>query len=397
MSSKQRVFVMLSRVPWPLEKGDKLRAWHQLVELSHECELCVFCLSDAPVSDEALAQLKTISSEVHVFRLRRMLIVWRLFLALFSSRPFQVHYFYQRAAARMVEAAVERFKPDHIYCQLIRCSEYVKHIHHISKTLDYMDAFNKGMERRAAQSKGIQRWFLLTESQRLVKYENLIFDYFDHHTIISEQDRKLIYHPERHRIAVIPNGVDTDYFACQTELTHEPVVVFTGNMSYPPNVDTAELLAREVFPKLRTFVPQARLVLAGADPSLKVKALAQLDGVEVTGWLNDIRTAYRRGSVFAAPLRIGTGLQNKLLEAMSMGLPCVTTTLANNALQAEANVSVLIADSAEGQAHALAELLTDRELRDRLRLAGRSFVKANYSWRETTRKLIHLMQGKVSE
>lgn len=397
MNAKPRVFVLLSRVPWPLEKGDKLRAWHQLVELARECELCVFCLTDAPVSNEALEQLKTVSSQVHIFRLRRMRIVWRMFVALFSSRPFQVHYFYQRAAAQMVEEAIARFKPDHIYCQLIRCSEYVKHIHHISKTLDYMDAFNKGMERRAAQSKGAERWFLLAESQRLVKYENLIFDYFDSHTIISEQDRKLIYHPERHRIAVIPNGVDTDFFEYQNELTHEPVVVFTGNMSYAPNVDTAELLAREVFPKLRKAVPQARLVLAGADPSPKVKALAQLDGVEVTGWLNDIRTAYQQGMVFAAPLRIGTGLQNKLLEAMSMGLPCVTTTLANNALQAKAGASVMIADSSEEQAKALAELLNDGELRDRLRQAGRTFVKEHYSWHETTRKLIYLMQSKVSK
>ena len=392
MNSKPRVFVLLSRVPWPLEKGDKLRAWHQLVELSKRCELAVFCLSDAPVSDEAVAQLQTVSSHVHVFRLRRMSIAWRMFLALFSTRPFQVHYFYQRAAARKVEAAIQAFAPDHIYCQLIRCSEYVKHIHHIPKTLDYMDAFNKGMERRASQSRGVFRWFLLTESQRLVRYENLIFDYFDHHTIISEQDQKLIYHPERKKIAVIPNGVDTGYFGYQATLTSDPVVVFTGNMGYPPNVDTAERLAKDVFPLIRKRVPNAKLLLAGADPSARVKALAQLEGVEVTGWLNDIRTAYHAGTVFAAPLRIGTGLQNKLLEAMAMGLPCVTTTLANNALQAVHNESVVIADDTEAHANAIVRLLNDPDERERIRQNGCQFVKEHYSWQETTRKLMHLMQ-----
>lgn len=383
---------MLSRVPWPLEKGDKLRAWHQLVELSTTCELCVFCLSDAPVSEDALEQVRSVAAEVHVFRLRRMRIAWRMAMAVWSSRPFQVHYFYQRAAARQVNRVIEQFKPDHIYCQLIRCSEYVKHLHHIPKTLDYMDAFNKGMERRAQQSRGVLKRILLVESQRLVRYENLIFDYFDSHCIISDQDRKLIYHPERQRIEVIPNGVDTSYFDFVATPVHEPVVVFTGNMSYPPNVDTAELLAREVLPKLKRKVPEAHLLLAGADPSPKVKALAQLEGVEVTGWLSDIRTAYRRGMVFAAPLRIGSGLQNKLLEAMAMGIPCVTTTLANNALRASAGVHLLIADSVDAQADAIAHLLGDSAERERLRIAGCQFVKEQYSWKETTRKLMHLMQ-----
>ncbi len=397
MKSKPSIFIMLSRVPWPLEKGDKLRAWHQLVELSKTCELSVFCLSDTAVSSEAIEQLRSIAAEVNVFRLRRMVIVWRMFLALFSSRPFQVHYFYQRRAARKAKAAIDRFAPDRIYCQLIRCSEYVKHIHHIPKTLDYMDAFNKGMERRAAHSRGVFRWLLLAESQRLVRYENLIFDYFDHHTIISEQDQKLIYHPERKKIAVIPNGVDTEYFGYQAVLSTEPVVVFTGNMGYPPNVDTAERLAREVFPLVRQRIPEAQLVLAGADPSARVKELANLEGVEVTGWLNDIRTAYRRGSVFAAPLRIGTGLQNKLLEAMSMGIPCVTTTLANNALQAQDKVSVVIADSSEAHAEAIVELLINHEKRECIRKNGRQFVKDHYSWHETTRKLMHLMQCSSTE
>lgn len=386
-----KVFVLVSRVPWPLEKGDKLRAWHQVRELSKRHEVFLCCLTDEPVHRDAVKHLETIAKHVAVVKLSRVKIIVRLAWALFSSRPFQVHYFFQRAAARMVTKHLTDFAPNHIYCQLVRCSEYVKHVHHIPKTLDYMDAFNKGMERLAAQSTRFMKRIRQIEAERLVRYENLIFDYFDHHTIISEQDRALIYHPQRKRIVVVRNGVDTDFFTHHAATATRKVVVFTGNMSYPPNIDSAELLAREVMPLVRKRHPDALLLLAGADPHQRVRDLAEANHVEVTGWLDDIRQAYQRGMVFAAPLRIGTGLQNKLLEAMSMQLPCITTTLANNALKAPVGDVILVADHPAGQAEAIVQLIDHESDRRRLSSAGRAFVEANYSWEGACAKLINLI------
>ncbi len=386
-----KVFVLVSRIPWPLEKGDKLRAWHQVRELSQEHEVMLCCLSDRAPHPEAMKQLKTICSEVVFVPLHRLNIALRLVRAVFSNRPFQVHYFYQRAAARMVEQHIAHFKPAHIYCQLVRCSEYVKHIHHIPKTLDYMDAFSKGMERLALQSPRLMRSLRMAEAKRLLRYENLIFDYFNHHTIISNQDRDLIYHPNRKSIAVVPNGVDTAYFHPDHRRAANPTIVFTGNMSYPPNIDSAEQLAQTILPLVRKQLPQTQLILAGADPHARVEALAQHEGVEVTGWVEDIRDAYRRGWVFAAPLRIGTGLQNKLLEAMSMALPCVTTKMANNALGAPSNEAILVHDHPADQAEAIIKLLTNPELRQQMGEHARDFVTNHYSWEGVTRKLTKII------
>ncbi len=388
-----KIFVIVSRIPYPLEKGDKLRAYHQLRYLakSHEVHLC--CLSDRQPDQSAIAHLESVCASVEVIRLSRFLIFFRLFLALFSSRPFQVHYFYQRAAARMVAQLIESIKPDHIYCQLIRCSEYVKHIHHIPKTLDYMDAFNKGMERLSDRSTFFMRRVWRIEARRLVRYENLIFDYFDFHTIISKQDRDLIYHPKRKSIAVVPNGVDTDFFVSGVKKARQ-TVVFTGNMSYPPNIDTAEILAIEVMPLVRKQLPNAELLLAGAAPHPRVSALSQEPHTQVTGWMDDIRVAYTSGTVFAAPLRIGTGLQNKLLEAMSMELPCVTSTLANNALGATSGEHLCIADDSEGCAKEIIRLLQDQDEQHRLGNAARAFVVGRYSWDGATKKLTELMVSK---
>lgn len=386
-----KIFVLVSRVPYPLEKGDKLRAYHQVRELAQHHEVFLCCLSDAAPDPQAIEHLRGICQHVEVVHLARWRMVIRMAAALFSSRPFQVHYFFQRAAARMVEQHINTFQPDHIYCQLIRCSEYVKHLFHIPKTLDYMDAFNKGMERLAGQSRGVKKLIWRMESRRLVRYENVIFDYFDHHTIISAQDRDLIYHPQRKRIAVIPNGVDTVFFARQTPSIEDKVVVFTGNMSYPPNIDTAERLATKIMPLVLRSYPEARLLLAGASPHPRVSALAQLPSVTVTGWMDDIRHGYLSGMVFAAPLRIGTGLQNKLLEAMSMELPCVTSTLANNALGAEPDVHLLVRDDDAAFAEAICALLGNPSLRADLSQHGRSFVVQHYSWENACQKLSDLM------
>lgn len=388
-----KIFVIVSRVPWPLEKGDKLRAYHQIRELSKTHEIMLCCLNDQKIDPDAVDHLSSFCTRVEVVQLHKWRIALRMVLGVFSSRPLQVHYFFQRAAARMVKSYIDDFAPDHIYCQLIRCSEYVKNIHHVPKTLDYMDAFNKGMERLAERSPFILRTLWRMEARRLLRYENLIFDYFDHHTIISHQDRELIFHPKRQKIAVIPNGVDTVYFAPQqAEKRYD--IVFTGNMSYPPNIDTAELLANEVMPVVWKTHPGATLLIAGATPHPRVSALSKNELVTVTGWLDDIRTAYSEGRIFAAPLRIGTGLQNKLLEAMSMELPCITTTLANNALGARNNEEIVVVESTAAMSEQICDLLDHPEKASKLAKNGRLFVIANFSWTTAVEKLTNLINSK---
>lgn len=388
-----KLVVLVSRVPYPLEKGDKLRAYHQVRELSKHHEVMLCCLSAEEVHPEARAELAKICARLEIVPLQRWRILFRMAFSLVSTRPYQVHYFLQKPALAKVKSLIEDFAPDHIYCQLVRCSEYVKHLYTIPKTLDYMDAMNKGMQRLATRSPWYSAPLWRNESRRLLKYENLIFDYFDHHTIISEQDKQLIYHPRRSRIEVIPNGVDTAFFEPKGSDGEVYDVVFTGNMSYPPNIDTAVFLATEVMPEVWKQHPDARLQIAGASPHAKVKALAS-ERVVVTGWLDDIRDAYRNAKVFAAPMRIGTGLQNKLLEAMSMQVPCVSSKLANNALGARDGREIVIGHTAREVAAHISTLLEDEQKRKELALNGRAFVLENYSWEASVKQLSELFMTK---
>lgn len=386
-----KLFVLVSRVPYPLEKGDKLRAYHQMKDLAKRHEIILCCLTDKKVDPTAVAHLETFCDEVVVVKLNKLLQLARLAAALISSRPFQVHYFFQRKALRLIKKTLERTQPDHIYCQLIRCSEYLKDIYHIPKTIDYMDALSKGMERFSHTAPWYLTYFAKLEAKRLTQYEHLIFEYFDHHSIISDQDRELIVNPKRDQIEVIPNGVDLAFFSPREEAKTYSVV-FTGNMSYAPNVDGALFLANEIMPLVREKLPNAMLMLAGANPSSKVKALAS-EHVVVSGWMDDIRDAYAQAEVFVAPMRIGTGLQNKLLESMSMGIPSITSPLANNALKATPTKEVLLGETAQEFADNIVLLIEDEELQGAMSEKGRLFVQKNYSWEAAGTLLERLLNG----
>ena len=388
-----KLLVVLSRFPYPLDKGDKLRAYHQLRYLASRHEIALFALSDEDVSAEADAAVRPLCrGGVVVHRLHRPGIALNMAKALATGRPLQVGYFYDAAAQRQLEALIDAFEPDHVYCQLIRMAEYLRaQADHLPMTLDYMDVLSAGMARRATQAPRWQRPVLALEAQRLQHYEAEAFGWFQHHTIISDQDRQLIQHPRRNEVSIVLNGIDTEFFQPRPLAPKQYDVLFCGNMGYHPNVDAACFLAEEIMPLVRARHPAARLLIAGTTPAPRVRALASAQ-VEVSGWVPDIRAAYAAARVFVAPMRVGTGLQNKLLEAMAMQLPCVTTPLANNALGGISGQQLCVAEGGEALADAISTLLDDAAAAAQIAARGLDFVKTSYNWAAATSRLNALFE-----
>ena len=393
-----KLMVLLSRVPYPLDKGDKLRAYHQIKWLSKHHDIYLCCLNDSgEVTTDTISHLKTICKELEIINIPRNKIFLNLFTGFFSNKPFQVKYFYHRFAQNRINEIIDAFQPDHIYCQLIRTAEYVREVHHIPKTIDFMDALSKGIERRIKRSGIFLRPILKAEARRLLRYENLVFEYFDHKTIISEQDRNLIYHEDRNKISVIPNGVDCEYFSPNENIKKQYELVFTGNMNYAPNVDGVEYLANHILPELRKTFPKIKLLISGTNPHKRVLGL-QSTTVEVTGRVEDIRTSYNSAKIFIAPMQIGTGLQNKLLEAMAMKLPCITSELVNNALKAKPEHDILIGETPKEYADQIIRLLTDEVLREKISNNGHQFVEKSYNWKlsaEKTKYAIYFITERI--
>lgn len=386
-----KILVLLSRFPYPLEKGDKLRAYHHILALSKKHKVILVCLSDRKIPEKHIQHVQALCHKVYVIRLNPMLIAWQLIKGVFSEKPFQCLYFYQKHAQQKINSIIENELPAHLFVQLIRTAEYAKPFSFIPSTLDYMDAFSSGMEKRKKGGIALFRKMVEWEAERLKQYESDIFKYFSNKCIISEQDRELIQHPEKEDITVIPNGVDLHFFSRKAEPKTQYDVVFTGNMNYPPNIKAAAFLAQKIMPLLWKKMPNARLLIAGATPARTVRALANKN-IHVSGWMDDIRDAYQQSRVFVAPMQIGTGLQNKLLEAMSMQLPCVTSQLANNALGAHENEEVLIGDDAQSYANHIFGLLNDEQRANKLALNARLFVENTYSWEKNGEKLTNLIE-----
>ncbi len=387
-----RIFVLLSRIPYPLEKGDKLRAFHQIKILSEKHEIILCALNPLRKADKqkAFTRLQPYCRSVNFIDLPVATRTVNILKAFMTGLPIQSGYFYSRKARKKITALIEEYQPDLLFAQLSRTARYLMDMPH-KKILDYQDAFSYGLKRRTAKAKWPAKWLYRMEQKRMEIFEKEIFDRFDHKTIISEQDRELIPHPSKEKIRVIRNGVDMDYFfPLSREKKQE--IVFTGNMNYPPNVDAALYLVKEIMPLVWQKKPETRLLLAGATPHAKVKGL-QNNRVKVSGWLDDIREAYASSLIFIAPMRMGTGLQNKLLEAMAMKIPSITTPLANAALKARPGHEILTGNNARTLAEALLELLDNKTHREKLAENAFVFVQQNYHWRKATAPLLKIIEN----
>ena len=386
-----RILFLLPRVPYPTEKGDKLRAFHQIVQLSRNHEIILCSLNDSVLHKDTLHVLNKYVKAVHVISLDKFTILFNIIKAFFSGKPMQVGYFYSSSAKKQVLKLIKATKPDHIFCQLIRVAEYVKDVP-IPKTIDYQDVFSKGMDRRIAFSPFYLKPFLKIEHRRLQNYERMVFDRFDNKIIISEPDRDLIPHPEHAKIVVVANGVDMDFFS-PMEREKKYDLVFTGNMGYPPNINSAEYLVNQILPKLLPHKHDLRLLLAGANPNIRVMVLKS-NNVDVSGWVPDMRECYAGAKVFIAPMQIGTGLQNKLLEAMAMCIPCITSPLAFQALKAKAGEDILVAESPDEYVKHILFLLNNPEKAREIGMNGQRFVRDNFSWERECRKIEALIAGR---
>lgn len=383
-----KILVVLSRIPFPLEKGDKLRAYYQLKELSRWHDIYLVALYSHAVPVEAMRELTPFCREVHFLKQHPVRSALNIAAAVLTGLPMQCGYFYSHRIHKEIDKIIHDVQPDRIYCQLFRMAEYVRDCR-IPKVLDYQDAFSKGMERRAQKAFPLFRPVMRMEALRIARYETDIFDDFEGKTMITALDRDYIQHPMNKDIVVVPNGVDFEKFSHpDIPKTHD--LIFSGNMNYPPNVDAAVYLAKEIFPELQKRHPQLKLMLAGATPAAKVRALRN-EHITVTGWVPSMTDCYAQSRIFIAPMRLGTGLQNKLLEAMAMQLPCVTSPLASKPLDPAAKEGAIVSCTTTLQyVETLDRLLTDNTYYQQLAQKGHDFVHDHYNWTNATQKLSDL-------
>ena len=220
-----KIFVLLPRVPYPLEKGDKLRAFNQIKQLAKHNEIVLCALNDnAKVNEQdAFRALQPYCLSVNFIRINKLQILLGLVFAFFKGLPMQCGYFYSRKAVKKIDSLIAKHKPDMLYCQLLRTAEYIRR-KSLPKAIDYQDIFSYGMKRRADIASCFTRPVFNMEYRRLKRYEAATFEDFDICTIISEPDRALFPHEKRDEILIIPNGVDP-LIILKTQIHYKQLII----------------------------------------------------------------------------------------------------------------------------------------------------------------------------
>ena len=385
-----KILVVLPRFPYPLEKGDKLRAFHQIRMLSKNNEIYLFCLTHTRVLDEHVEAVKPFCKDICIVQSPKLVNYKNIIRNYFLTKSLQLGYWDSLKVRKAFKSYQKKVNPDVIYSQMIRTMPWVSRSL-CPKVMDFQDALSMNAERRMDQAHGIWHFILHYEFKMLRSTEYNSFKIFDALTIISEPDCDAIPHKRNGDIHVVPNGVDFDFFA-PIEQPRQYDIVFCGNMRYEPNVRAAQFLAEKIMPLVWQTHPNASLLLAGACPKAKVSKLAS-DHITVIDSPEDIRKCYASARIFAAPMLTGSGLQNKLLEAMAMQMPCVTTSIANDSLHAEKGREVLVGDTAREFADHIVRLLDDEDLCHSIARNGNTFVHNTYSWELSCSKLESILQS----
>lgn len=374
-----KIIYLISRFPYPINKGDKLRAYNQLKLLKKHHEIFLISIDEEMPLNINESQVKNIANNFKVLKLNFLSKVINLFRGIFTTFPFQTEYFFTRKNKKAIEAVIDDFKPDIVVCQLIRMSKYLNSIDNVPKVIDYVDVLSKGLELRKSKASFLTRPIINIEHKRVLRYEAEVSNQFDGILIITENDKNSLPIYDKSSVKVVPNGVLTDYFIANQTVPKDIDLLFVGNMSYPPNVDAVIFFTENIFPLIIKEKPHCKFYIVGSSPNIRIKKLAS-QNVIVTGWVEDIRPFYNRAKVFIAPMQLGTGLQNKILEAMSMSLPAVISSHAAKGISANPDVNIFISDSTKEFADKVFELLNDEKLAKDVGNKARKFVENNYDW-----------------
>lgn len=370
---------LTSRFPYPLDKGDKLRVYFQLKYLSQNNEIHLIAINTDKVHKAHITELETFCATVTIYKLPIYKRIFQLMLSPFYRLPLQVAYFYNPRIKKQIKQRVDLIKPSHLHCHLIRTVEYAKDIDGVKKSLDFMDAFAIGMEKRQSIERNLLKRFLFSyEKKQLYKYETKALNLFDTFSIITNQDKTWINNPNATEIQVIPNGVDFQSFFPRNEIKIYDLV-FMGNLDYPPNIVAVGVLINDILPLLINEIPSIKLLIAGNGASKELKNLSSAH-VDVRSDFKHISDSLAISKIMIAPTQIHIGLPNKVLQAMAMKLPCIVSELTNNSIQARPKESIIVANTATEFSAAVKDLLTNEQKAITIGEAGYEFVKAHYTW-----------------
>ncbi len=383
-----KLLYLAHRLPYPPNKGDKVRSYHLLKHLvgqGHEVHLGTFV--DDPDDWQHLDTVRGLCADLYAARLAPGRARLASLAGLATGDALTLRYYRDTGLRRWVDRTLARGGFDGAVVFSSAMAPYVERRNGLPMLVDLVDVDSAKWSAYAQHHRWPLSWLYRREGERLLAYERAVVNRARASFLVTDKEVALFESlaPEaRGRVAALGNGVDADYFAPDPAratpfAADEQALVFTGAMDYWPNVDAVTWFAREVLPALRPRWPRLRLHVVGRSPTPAVQALAG-DAVVVTGTVPDVRPYLQHAAVVVAPLRLARGVQNKILEAMAMARPVVAASTCVDALTAVDGNSLLAADDVPAYQAQIEHLLRHPHLGDRIGQAARHCVVAHYHW-----------------
>jgi sugar transferase (PEP-CTERM/EpsH1 system associated) len=385
-----RIFYICRRVPFPPDRGDKIAAFNEIRHLAARHEVHVFCLGDGVQDLANISGMKAFAKSVTASPIDEFTIKRRALEALFTAQPLSVAALNERKLHDAIQEKFAELRPDLIIVYSCNMAQFAEHFPDVPRIMHFGDLDSLKWRQYAERSSMPLNWIYALEEQRLLGYERHIAQIFSHalvHTEIEKGDFERLI--PGIPVTVVGNGVDLDYFRSAGETKKPASMVFTGVMDYRPNIDAVVWFCNEILPIVQTEIPTANFTICGSRPVPAVRRLAKRRGVMVTGRVADARPYLDRAEIFVAPLRMARGVQNKVLEALAMGLPCVASTAAWRGTVVRAAEGILATDDPQEFARHLIDLLGDSNRRAEMARRARAAAEANYRWED---QLSHLDQ-----
>jgi sugar transferase (PEP-CTERM/EpsH1 system associated) len=379
-----KILFLAHRLPFPPDKGDKIRAFHILRHLTQTHEVWLGAGADDPADLARFDPAEARCRDVCIAPLNPARRAINMLGGLAAGAPLSVARFRHPRLERWIDHVLTQVRPDLVFVYSSAMAQYV-----VGRTapgtklvIDFVDADAEKWRAYASEASLPLRIASAREFRRLVGFEDRALRAAQAGVLVSETERELLagFLPEgAEKLRVIPNGVDADYFAPQPEPDDGRSIVLCGRMDYQPNIDGAHWFAHEILPAVRRRRPDAVFRIVGAAPTPAVRALADLPGVEVTGAVPDVRPYLARAAAVVAPLRIARGIQNKVLEAMAAGRPVVATPEALDGIAATVGRDLMVGAGAAGFAQAVGDVLAG-SAPDSLGACARRFVLRHHQW-----------------
>jgi sugar transferase (PEP-CTERM/EpsH1 system associated) len=393
-----KILMIAHRLPYPPDKGEKIRSFHELKYLAARHDVWCACLIDDPDDYGHADALRRYCKDVAVCPLQRSWAVVRGVVSLICGGTITEGYFSSRRLGIVVRRWSREIGFDAVLSFSSSIARYGLCVEAPRRILDLCDVDSAKWASYARRARWLTRVLFAAESRRLARREWRLAGTYDAAAVIAEREVKLFdamgkasgaaeAAATRPRIIVVRNGIDLEPFTPIAPPPAEPVVGFVGTMDYPPNVEAVVWFAERVWPKIRTSRPNARFRIVGRSPSRRVRALGSLDGVEVTGAVADVPSELRGMRVVVVPLQMVHGVQNKVLEALAAARAAVVTSGVAESIGARAGMDLLVADEPVEFGDCVSQLIDSQDITSRIGYAGREFVERRFRWEDEVGKL----------